>query len=361
MKYLSIALLSLPLAGFPPAIVHAQEMSAPKLLEVEVATRKIIGMPIHWGNTHGAMLTADGGLHLFKLEQVRNHRLLNENFLPHSLPEARSRLQAELGSRYQTLIAGPYVIAAPAGESSRWQARFIALLGGYTRYFDLRGWSLRHPDFPMIIIVFGTRQEFLQYAAAQSSQLSDQAGGCYFPRSNRCILYQIPGHAGTNWSQTEATIVHEAVHQLAFNTGVHERMFANPLWFVEGLATMFERPAVYELGVNRSVTGDRIHAEKLEYLRPLLENPAKLESLIEGLVHSDHLFETDPETAYALAWALTFYFAERMPSEYQTLMRLQSKRPYGDYPSQQRERDFQSAIQVAPSMLAARLTHFFEP
>ncbi len=43
--------------------------------------------------------------------------------------------------------------------------------------------------------------------------------GYYFPKTNRCVLFEVGGGtASTDWSETERTIVHEAVHQLAYNT-----------------------------------------------------------------------------------------------------------------------------------------------
>src|SRR5262245_20690259 len=41
------------------------------------------------------------------------------------------------------------------------------------------------------------------------------------------------------WASTEAglkdTMIHEATHQVAFNTGLHSRLGCNPKWVVEGL------------------------------------------------------------------------------------------------------------------------------
>ena len=39
-----------------------------------------------------------------------------------------------------------------------------------------------------------------------------------------------------------ATIVHEATHQIAFNSGLHVRFADNPLWLTEGMAMYFEGP-----------------------------------------------------------------------------------------------------------------------
>ena len=42
--------------------------------------------------------------------------------------------------------------------------------------------------------------------------------------------------------RTVATIVHEATHQLAYNTGLQTRYAGNPMWVSEGIAVYFETP-----------------------------------------------------------------------------------------------------------------------
>src|SRR5207253_9543744 len=39
-----------------------------------------------------------------------------------------------------------------------------------------------------------------------------------------------------------ATVIHEATHQIAFNSGMHTRYADNPLWLAEGMAMYFETP-----------------------------------------------------------------------------------------------------------------------
>jgi len=41
-------------------------------------------------------------------------------------------------------------------------------------------------------------------------------------------------------SVTSLTVVHEGIHQIAFNTGVHNRLCAVPRWTTEGFAMLFE-------------------------------------------------------------------------------------------------------------------------
>lgn len=334
-------------------------IAQPQVLRVDFSDHSLFGMPVHWGRSEAALLEANGRFHIFETQRVQRHERLKTAFQPESLQHARAQLQAELGSHFETIIAGPYVIAAPQGEADRWQHRFSALLAGYWRYFEVRGCPLHRADFPLIVIVFSSREEFLRYSATQTSKLPSMAVGSYFPNTNRCILYQISDSRGVDWSETESTIVHEAVHQLAYNSGLHERLFDNPTWFVEGIATMFEEPSVYNLSLDQSTVATRMNKEKLNALQPIIRDPGNLEWTIQELITNDDYFNRDPQTAYAVAWGLTFYLAERMPRQFRSYIELQNRRRFGSYTRIDRERDFQAAFQQSPAMLVPQMTRLY--
>jgi hypothetical protein len=348
----SICLLAALLVLLLGPLTRLSVAQPARALEVDLTRERLVGLPIHWSNVEGVLLESSGRFQLFDMQQVQRHRVLENDFQPQSLVEARRQLMAEFGPNFETIIAGPYVIAAPRGQAERWQTRFTALLAGYVRYFETRGWKLRKPDFPLCVIVFPDRVAFERYAATETNSLPPEAVGSYFPRSNRCVLYQLSSALGTDWQQTEATIVHEAVHQLAYNTGVHERLFENPLWFVEGLATMFEQATVYDLTASQRSIVDRMHPQMVKQLQPMFHNPAELEANIQNLLLSDELFRTDPYNAYALGWAMTFTMVERMPREYGTFLKIQAARGFGEYTAGSRRADYQTAFKIPPEMLA---------
>lgn len=330
-------------------------------MQVRVQDGAVTGMPIHWDAASAVLLQSTGGMQVIEQADILSHAILKTEFRPQTMSQARSQLQSELGSDFETLVSGPYVIAAPRGTVKRWDERFSILYSGFTRYFSVRGWSLRQPDFPLRVIVLRSRSEFLQYCSNYSGNMLANAVGSYFPRSNVCILYQLPGSSGTDWSETEATIVHEAVHQLAFNAGIHERLFSNPLWCVEGLATMFEEPSVYDHRVRSSSITTRISRRQVAVLSDVLTDTESLETLLASLIASDDAFRSEASIAYAGAWALTFYLSERMPGEYQQLTELQRARGLGDYTASDRIADFQTAIGVSPAMLARHIQRLLAP
>ncbi len=344
------------------ALIAASQVLAQSnpLLQVNTSTGEaLVGLPIHWSKLDAVLLEPSGRMRHLDQAEIAGHRILNQPFRPQSVMEASQLLEKELGPGYEIQINGSYVVAAPAGKTSRWRDRFQSLLAGYTRYFEVRGWPIRQPDFPLVVIVLPSRNSFTTYVSRESSQPKNNVVGSYFPKSNRCILYQLESGSGVDWSETEATIVHEAIHQLAFNTGAHERLFGNPLWLVEGLATMFEQPAVYDLRSNRSTLESRMLPSRVQALQPLLQDPAGLAARLANLIESDRAFQIDPQNSYTLAWAMTFYLAERMPTEFGQYLKTIRSRGLGEYEAGQRVADFRSVFQTDPDSLTIQIQRLY--
>lgn len=343
---------------------HAQ---APKLLQVEVPGGHYVGLPVHWGTYDAVVLEPNGQMQFIEQSEVKSQSVLPYDFAPQTIADARVELQNELGANYETVVLGPYVIAAPVGQAEYWRARFRRLLSGFLRYFEVRHWSLRRPDFPLRVVVYATRAEFMAYSSRQVKQIPSSMVGCYSPRTNRCALYNIdlpsvqatnaPKDKATNWSETEATIVHEAVHQLAYNSGIHERLSMDPLWFIEGLACMFEQPGVYDSAQQSGTLASRMDPARRQRLQAIIDHPKLFLAHLQSLSESDDLFEREVEVAYDLSWALTFYVAERMPAEFRKYSSVLAARPFGEYPSIERGRDFRQVFGGDLSLLAGRLTH----
>lgn len=339
-----------------------QAQTRPRLLEVNLPSGHESGLPIHWDSEYGLLLKSSGSMIELDIADVRSHRVTEEEFVPQSLTSARSLLQAEMGSNFETATVGPYVLVAPRGHVDRWRERFRVLLAGYSRYFETRGWQLRTPDFPLCVIILPSKADFDRYCQQQLGKSMANLMGYYFPKTNRCVLFEVGGGtATTDWSETERTIVHEAVHQLAYNTGIHERLADNPQWVVEGLATMFEEPAVFDSrSASRTVAG-RLNQQQLVTLRRVLADPAALESQLSSLVTSNDMFKRDAQMAYALSWGLTFYLAERMSGQYgnytQRMARLGKLRAYG---AADRARDFSRAFEGDVSMIANQMQRFYQ-
>ena len=139
--------------------------------------------------------------------------------------------------------------------------------------------------------------------------------------------------------RTVSTIVHEATHQIAFNCGLHTRLSDCPRWFSEGIAMYFESP---DLRMRRGWRGiGNVNWPRLElFQQSLAGRPA---NSLETLLRDDKRF-LDPKralTAYAEAWALTYFLIHQHQKEYVAYLRLLSaKKPLMQDSSEERLDEF---------------------
>jgi hypothetical protein len=185
--------------------------------------------------------------------------------------------------------------------------------------------------------------------------------GYYSLTSNRIVLYDVGGGRADAraWQWSAATIIHEATHQTAFNTGVHSRYAAPPVWVAEGLATMFEAPGVYD---SRSFAkrSDRVNQGRLGQFNQLVAPRHKAEMLQE-IVAGDAPFRRNAAAAYAEAWALTFFLVETDSRRYADYLARTAKRPaFTAYTAGERTSDFTAEFGDDWRMLEARFLRFIQ-
>jgi hypothetical protein len=319
---------------------------------------RLEGTPLAWSNRTIDLLTRDGAWRTFDLDEARDYRKLHDGFRPYSQGEMRAFLMGEFGSAYEVSGTGNYLVVHPAGKRDLWAERFEELYRSFVQYFAVRGFRLQAPRFPLVAVVFPTRDDFVHYAARQGMHVPDGFLGYYFRSSNRVLMYDLTADGAFAWSENTATIIHEATHQTAFNTGVHHRFAAAPAWTIEGLATMFEAPGVYDSRRHVSLAS-RVNRDRLETFRGSAR-PRLAGQIVAELVESDRLFQSDPQTAYAYAWATTFFLSEQYPAQYaRYLAKTAHRPPLTDYPAAQRMQDFTAEFGADFAMLESRLLRFF--
>jgi len=205
-----------------------------------------------------------------------------------------------------------------------------------------RGVKIRSGSFPMVAIVFpdesGMRHEF--------DRLDIDIGrvaGLYSVNSNRVMT-----HDGTRTSSVMATARHEAAHQSAFNSGAHSRINDTPRWITEGIGQMFE-PAAMTDPRGATQLADRVNQESLQYLRQkgLATDTERFVQTAKTLVSNDMMFKDEKQIneAYAVAWALMFYLAERHPKAFGKLRNeTAGRRPSLTYQRRERIADFERIV-----------------
>lgn len=356
------------LAAAIPAIlaVLSPETAAPAppsppefMVELKLDGRSIEGMPLSADARRVRLLARDGRLWEFPPEQARDYRQTASAFQSYSISEFRAALLRELGEGFEVSGAGHYLVAHPRGRRDQWAPRFEELYRSFVHYFGVRGMKIAPPRFPLVAIVCRGRDEFDRYCARHDGDATGVAG-YYSIETNRIVLYDMGGKTDSpDWRFNARVVIHEATHQTAFNTSVHNRFAPPPLWVAEGLATMFEAPGVYDARRHPALS-DRVNGERLAAFRRLARGGPRGQRL-RALVAGDEAFRAEPDAAYAEAWALSFLLVETRPRQYvDYLARTAAREPFVVVSASDRLRDFVEVFGDDWAMLEARLLRFVD-
>jgi Protein of unknown function (DUF1570) len=329
-----------------------------RTVEFKLHGHPIQGTPLHWSHSRAQVLSRDGRLWTFSPHSTTGLRQISSSF--HSYPASvmQHQLQDELGKSFRVVTTRHYLVALHQDVHTDWAGRFEDLYRSFEMYFSVRGFHLTNPEFPLVAVVWPSHESFLRVARADMPNASNVLG-YYSPTTNRITLYDqgssmvqddrfakhLAKSSGNHiideqfnkladirtkmWEnagqgRTSHTIIHEATHQTAFNTGIHRRFNDTPRWVSEGLAMMFEARGVWD---SRTYTRreDRINRDRFNRFRENVA-PKQTPGLIEALIASDLLFSVNPDTAYAEAWAFSFFLVETQPRKYCDYLSLTAKR-----------------------------------
>ncbi len=341
-------------------------------LEIRIGQQRFQGRELACGAKQLWLLANDGQLHPFDLNEITEQRTLTARFAPLTPGAVRDLLRRELGNGFEVAGAGRYLVCARPGEAPRYARLFDDLYRAFRVYFAARGFQVTEPEFPLVAIVFPDQAGFARYA--QRDHIPAIAGlqGYYHPQSNRVTLFESgnrPLADGTPhvsdesawWGSIQgggqATMVHEATHQVAFNTGLHARIGQNPKWVVEGLATVFEAPGIRQPDAGRNIV-NRINPDRFAWFIDYAQRRRKAKSLA-GFIADDQPFVRAALDAYSEAWALSFFLIETRSSQYSRYLKVISRRdPLKHYGPEERTADFQQAFGSDLVQLDADLLRF---
>jgi hypothetical protein len=276
------------------------------------------------------VLGQDGRLWPVEKPQLISREVANGPFRALSATALGKQLQAELGAGFDIVVTKHYVICSSADRQyAQWcGALFERLYVSFHNYWKQRGLKLSEPEFPLVAIVFPNQKKFAAFATKDAGADAATAKGYYSISTNRMVLYDLTasdtGAAGNEADINKrlaavpyniATVIHEATHQIAFNSGMHTRLADNPLWLVEGMAMYFETPDLSSKTGWK--TAGAVNDERLGQFRDFLGRSRKPDSL-ETLVASDARFNDDGQMpdAYGEAWALTQFLVRTRKEAY---------------------------------------------
>jgi hypothetical protein len=304
------------------------------------------------------LLTPDGGLHPIAKEDLISRRSDDKAFKPLSQAELARQLVRELPG-FHTHQTQHYLICYNTSPAyARWVGSlFEGLYKAFYNYWTRRGAVLHEPQFPLVALVFNDSSAFASYARGEGVDATSMIG-YYNLRSNRMTMYDLTGveaaglperSAAARINQilsqpgaerTVATIVHEATHQLAFNSGLQVRFADVPFWVSEGIAIYFETPNLESTKGWRNI-GAVNRVNLVGFRKSLARRTA---GSLERLLSDDKRFR-DPATnadAYAEAWALNYFLLRTRGDAYvKYLASLAQQKPLIDVSPAERIKEFQ--------------------
>lgn len=272
----------------------------------EVTGRKIVGA----ADGGILLMTDDGQMLTLQPENTLDVRTDVGDFVAATADQVVKRLGDEL-TAFETFRTQNYILAY---NGSQRHARSVGQLLEQTHrtFFNFwkgQGLKLEQPEWPLVALVFKNRDDYLAYATEHNIPRAGSLLGFYNLSSNRIITYNVP-----NWERNLATIVHEATHQLAFNTGLQKRECDNPVWASEGIAMFFEAVDLKNTNSFRGV--GRVNNVNLKrWWKYFKTRPADSLSTLIG--RDDRLYdEGTVADAYGESWALTYFLLRTRGKQY---------------------------------------------
>jgi hypothetical protein len=336
-----------------------QASAAEFMFRARVDGRMLEGKPLVWSASQMLLLGRDGQLYDFNPKLAKQAQKTSPRFFGYSSSEMKKRLQKEFGRQFDVTTTRHYLVVHPKGERDEWANRFEELYKRFEHYFRVRGFKLEEPPYPLVAVVFRNQAEYRRYAESSGTPVPPEWLGHYAHESNRIFLFDSTNDGAADWSQNADTIIHEATHQTAYNTGIHRRYSGTPKWVAEGLATMFEARGVWNAHYDQT-QADRINRGRLmDFKHHLI--PKWHPGLVLDVISSDRMFQSDPSSAYALAWGLSFYLCETQPRLYAQYLAKTAERPmFGDYSAAERVADFQDIFGNETKMFETKFLRYME-
>ena len=323
----------------------------------------------------GALVeSADGRLELVQPDVIAARDTLDTPPEPLAARDLAKRVLAELPAGFDVVITKHYVVCYDTSRGyAQWCASlFERLHDAFVNFWRQAGLDLAGPQRPLVVVVFADRERYEAFAAGDLGAAADRVVGYYNLLSNRVTTFDLTGRDGPGGRGGSAgragleilaspeatglvsTLIHEATHQMAFNSGLHRRLAPVPLWVSEGVAAYFETPDLASGRGWRGIGGvNRPRAERfLASARPGRLGP---------IVTDDGSFR-HPDTAldaYAGGWALTAFLIQTRKADYVRYLEIiAAKPPLAEDSAEQRRADFVAAFGAEPEAFEDPLARF---
>ena len=266
-------------------------------------------------------------------------------FVPMTQDEMAQMLKEEFPEHFKVLKTERYLVVYDTSLAyARWCASMLERLHtAFYHQWERRGLKLQKPEFPLVAILFADRKDFILFVKREVDDIGESIAAYYNFNTNRIVFSDLTGYekefdGPTKLSKKQAQIflsrpgaeqsissfVHEATHQVAFNSGMHKRYSSCPLWLSEGIAMCYETPDLTSTkGWNAE---SKINYSRLEHLLVFMADQPR--DAVGKMVRSDDpLRKTEMmHSYYATSWALVYYLQRQKPKEFIKYMQMISEK-----------------------------------
>ncbi len=316
----------------------------------------------------------NGKLHQIAAKRIKSRDAAEFPFAPLTSMELAIDLLSQVSGEFEITETEHYVICSnSASEYVEFCGKLLESV--FEQYFRVMGElkvAVNPPLRKLPVVVFANASDFQAFAKKKHPEVSFEETPGYFSVSdNQTLLLDLTGDRSIRSAPSirkrlaekplqVATVVHEAVHQLAFNSGLQVRMADNPLWLSEGLAMYFES------GVSRTslllsrpgVVNPRHHPAFMQLAR---DN--RITDGLKSLIESDTAFQNAAEmpAAYAKSWALTHYLVreERIGLQ-KYLQGIAMRKPMVGLTAEQRSQEFHDAFGKLPDEMEREIVSYMK-
>lgn len=345
---------------------------APRLIEVSDSRQTYSGRLLAKNDESAWIMDEFGGVLQLNVRKLTGFRVVSEHFRTATAVEFHQKLRQEMPEDYEIAESARFIAIAPEGKASAYASFLDKIYRDVSHFYLARGLRISEPAVPLVVLIFGDQYEFRAYCERDNTRWSDDLRGYYSLPTNRVALFddrlgeisesedrgfsrqtaEITGHPNKTSKQlsgvsarTMDTLIHEVVHQIGFNTGVHSRFGRTPQWLVEGLAMHMESPVARSPRASRGADRtELVNVERLEWFRHEYRERRSAGD-IASLVASDELFNSNPFDAYSLSWALACFLGssasgDRAQQFTEYLDLLKTRDGMEAYPASERLSDF---------------------
>lgn len=303
----------------------------------------------------------DGRIRIIQKDEIQSIDDNDEEVIPLTQKEIGAKLLEELPEGFRVHTTKHFVIAY---NTERGYAKWIGglyerLFKGFVLHWDRkRDFELNdEPRYPLVAIIFRSHAEYSRFVEKELGSPPGTMVAYYNLLTNRVAMYDLTTGllpAGTklkndrkiseilaapNSLDMVATVIHEATHQLMFNTGMQVRMSDTPLWINEGLAMFFETPDLNNSRGWRAI-GQVNRPRLLQFRQEFRSRP---EGAFESMLTSDERFQNGATAAYsyAEAWSFNYFLLNRHSKDYVKYLKfMATKKPLAYDTPEQRLADF---------------------